>query len=248
MTAPKTALITGASSGLGRGLAAHYARAGVTVYAAGRRLEQLESLKAEVGANLVSLKLDVADADACFERVQALDRECGGLDLVIANAGVGEQSNGKRIDWNSVHQTVKVNVAGAAATLCGALPAMAERKRGHLVGVSSLAAFLSLPRTAAYAASKAFLTSFMESLRFDVEPSGVAVTVIHPGFVKTEMTARNKFKMPFLLESEEAVRLMAGAIDRREKFFSFPWQMSGVVSMATALPRPLYRAIAQRTR
>ncbi len=248
MALPKTALITGASSGLGRGLATHYAKAGVTVYAAARRLEQLEALKAEVGATLIPLKLDVADADGCCERVRALDQECGGLDLVIANAGVGELSNGKRIDWPGVHQTIKVNVAGAAATLCGALPAMVERGRGQLVGISSLAAFLTLPRTAAYAASKAFLTSFMESLRFDVEHTGVAVTVIHPGFVKSEMTAKNKFEMPFLLETDEAVRRMAAAIDRKQKSYAFPWQMSSVVGLASALPKPLYRAIAQRTR
>src|SRR4051812_30457840 len=105
----KNALITGASSGLGRGIAAHFARAGVRVYAAARRTAELESLKAEAGENIVPLTLDVSDGDATEARVRALDAECGGLDLVVANAGVAEQSYGKRIKWEPISRMLKVN-------------------------------------------------------------------------------------------------------------------------------------------
>jgi NADP-dependent 3-hydroxy acid dehydrogenase YdfG len=129
----KTALVTGASSGLGRGLAAWLAKRDVKVYAAARRLEQLEALKAEAGANIVPLKLDVSNGAATFEAVEKLDADCGGLDLVIANAGVGEDTRPKKVKWDSLQRMIDVNVTGATATLTGALGGMVERKRGHLV-------------------------------------------------------------------------------------------------------------------
>lgn len=248
MSAPfQRALITGASSGLGRALALWFAKQGVTVYAAARRVEQLESLKAEAPQHIIPMVLDVSDADATNEAVRALDVSCGGLDLVIANAGIGDQMSAEKIEWTRVRKVLDVNVMGAAATLCGALPGMVARKRGHLVGVSSLAASVSLPKTAAYNSSKSFLTGFLESLRLDVEQHGIAVTVIHPGFVKTEMTAKNKFQMPFLLETDDAAQRVGGAIVRQTRFFSFPWPTAFVVWLAGALPRPILRFIARRT-
>lgn len=248
MSAPfRRALITGASSGLGRALALWFARQGVVVYAAARRAEQLESLKAEAPEHIIPMVLDVSDADATYDAVRALDESCGGLDLVVANAGVGDQMSAEKIEWSRVRKVLDVNVLGAAATLCGALPGMVARKRGQLVGVSSLAASISLPKTAAYNSSKSFLTAFLESLRLDVEQHGVTVTVIHPGFVKSEMTAKNRFPMPFLLETDEAARRVGQAIVGQTRFFSFPWPTAFVVWLAGALPRPMLRFIARRT-
>jgi NADP-dependent 3-hydroxy acid dehydrogenase YdfG len=245
----KTALVTGASSGLGRGLAAWLAKRGVRVYAAARRLEQLEQLKAEAGENIVPQQLDVSRGEATFEAVGQLDREAGGLDLVIANAGVGEETRPKRLQWDSVQRMIDVNVTGASATLLGVLPGMIERGRGHLVGISSLAGLVPLPRNAGYCATKAYLGMFLETLRFDVEHLGVAVTSIHPGFVKSEMTAKNKpGSMPFLLETEDAVERMGQAMLRREPRFAFPWQLSSLVSTASVLPRPLASALLRRVR
>lgn len=241
------ALITGASSGLGRALAIWFARQGITVYAAARRVEQLETLKAEAPQHIIPMVLDVSDADATHEAVRALDASSGGLDLVIANAGVGDQMSAEKLEWSRVRKVLDVNVMGATATLCGALSGMVARKRGHLVGISSLAASLSLPKTAAYNSSKSFLTAFLESLRLDVEQHGVAVTVIHPGFVKSEMTAKNRFQMPFLLETDDAAARVGRAIMRQTRLFSFPWPTAFVVWLAGALPRPVLRFIARRT-
>ncbi len=250
MSAPwKTALVTGASSGLGRGLAAWLARRGVKVYAAARRLEQLEQLKAEVGELIVPVQLDVSDGAATFAAVGQLDVDAGGLDLVIANAGVGEETRPRRLAWDSVQRMLDVNVTGATATLLGALPAMVERGRGHLVGVSSLAGFVPLPRNSTYSASKAYLGMFLESLRFDVEPLGVVVTSLHPGFVKSEMTAKNKpGSMPFLLETDDAVERMGRAMLRKDARFAFPWQLSSAVSAASTLPRALQGVVLRRLR
>jgi short-subunit dehydrogenase len=244
----KNALVTGASSGLGRGLAARFAKSGVRVYAAARRMPELEALKAEVGDNIVPLKLDVSDSDATEARVRALDDECGGLDLVIANAGLALQSNGKRINWECVSNMLKVNVLGAAATLCGALPGMVQRGRGHLVGISSLGAFGAQPRLGAYCGTKAFLSTFLQGLRFDCEPLGIRVSTVQPGYVKSEMTAENKAPMPFLMETEYAVDRIVKAIQREADVVTFPWQLSVGIKALSRLPQPLYEAAMKRMR
>lgn len=245
----RNALVTGASSGLGRGLAAWFARKGVRVFAAARRMEQLEALRAEEpSSNIEAVELDVSNAKRTLDRIQVLDRECGGLDLVIANAGVGFDTSGRKIRWEHVEKTIDVNVKGAAATLVAALPGMVERKRGHLVGISSIAAFRGLPRTAAYCASKAFLSTFLEGLRIDLRGTGVSVTTIYPGYVKSEMTDRNKGRMPFLLETQDAVERMGKAITREERTFVFPWQMSLVSKPMRVLPPSIFDAIVARGR
>jgi short-subunit dehydrogenase len=249
VTAPFTrALITGASSGIGRSLALWFARRGVTVYAAARRKAQLEGLQAEAPEQLVPLVLDVANADATHARIQALDAEVGGFDLVVANAGIGDQLPAKDIAWSRVRRVLDVNVMGATATLCAVIPGMLQRGRGHLVGVSSLAAFISLPKVAAYNASKSYLTAWLESVRLDLEPEGLFVTSIHPGFVKSELTAKNRFKMPFILETDDAADRMGRAIVRRDPFYSFPAATQLAASLASALPRPIQRFLGKRVR
>lgn len=247
----RTALITGASSGLGRGLALWYARRGVRVYAAARRRAELDSLADEARAAnglIEPVELDVAQADATLARIREIDAASGGLDLVVANAGYGRETFGTRLKWDTVRQVIDVNVTGAAATLSAVLPQMVERKRGHLVGVASLAAFRGLPGNAAYSGSKAFLSIFCESLRVDLKGSGVNVTCIYPGFVRTDMTSRNKHPMPFLLEPDEAVKLMARAIARRQAQYAFPWQMAGIMGVVKRLPNPVFDALGRKAR
>jgi short-subunit dehydrogenase len=247
----RTALITGATSGLGRGLALWFARRGTRVFAVGRRKENLEALAQEAraaGATIEPVELDVSRGDETVERIRRIDEECGGLELVVANAGVGTETNARRFNWERAKQVLDVNVIGTAATLSAVLPQMVERKKGHLVGVSSLAAFRGLPKNAAYSGSKAFVTTFMESLRVDLKGTGVRVTCIHPGFVKSEMTAENRFYMPFLLETEDAVGRMGRAIAHGETVVTFPWQVSSAVRLLRAMPNPLFDRVARKLR
>lgn len=239
----RTALITGASSGLGHGLALWFARRGVKVYAAARRSENLEALRKEaanLGAEIVPVTLDVSRPDAVVKKVRELDEDARGLDLVVANAGVGDSTNARRLQWTNVQRIIDVNVSGAAATLCAALPGMVERNKGHLVGVSSLAAYRGLPRSAAYCASKAFLSVFLEGLRIDLRGTGVKITTLHPGFVKTELTANSKNPMPFILETDRAVEKMGKAIVRGDAEFAFPWQLAGAMKGVKLLPNALF--------
>ncbi len=248
----RTALVTGASSGLGRGLSLWLARRGIKVYAAARRTEQLEACAAEAraagGAEVIPVTLDVARTEETLARIRQLDAECGGLDLVVANAGVGDSTPARKLDWETVQRTLDVNVNGAAATLCAVLPQMVARGRGHLVGVSSLAAYRGLPGNAAYSASKAFLATFCESLRVDLQGTGVRVTSLHPGFVKSEMTAKNRDPMPFLLETEAGVEHMGRAILRGEAEYGFPWQMRQALRVVRVLPNAVFDRIGRRVK
>lgn len=245
----KTALVTGASSGLGRGLALWLSKQGVQVYAAARRLDLLEALKVEAGGALVPVQLDVSNGAATFEAVGKLDAEVGGLDLVVANAGVGEDTRAKKVQWASVQKMIDVNVSGLSATLTGALQGMVERKRGHLAAVSSLAGLIHLPQSSTYCATKAYVHMFCSALRLDVERYGIDVTCLFPGFVKTEMTAKNDPKaMPFLLELEDGVDRMGRALLRREQEFAFPWQLSSAIGLGRAMPRGLQNAMLKKLR
>jgi short-subunit dehydrogenase len=238
----QNALVTGASSGIGRGLAAWLARRGIRVYAAARRLEQLEALRTEAGEKIVPLKLDVSDGDGTEAAVKKLDAECGGLDLVVANAGTAVQSASKRLDWKAIQNMLQVNVIGATATICGALPGMVERKRGHVVGISSIAAFGGLPRLSVYAATKSYLMTYLQGLRMDATRHGIIVSTIHPGYVKSELTADLKKRPPFLMETDAAVERIGRAIMRGASSCTFPWPLSLGMRTLASLPRPLYEA------
>jgi short-subunit dehydrogenase len=245
----KTALVTGASSGLGRALALWLAKRGIKVHAAARREDALRKLAEEAkaaGGEVVPVSMDVVDTGATVKAIQRIDDATGGLDLVVANAGVGADMGRDRFGWESVEKTLRVNVMGAAATLTAVLPRMIERKRGHIVGISSLAAYRGLPRAATYSGSKAFLQMFLEGIRVDVKKKGVRVTSIHPGFVKTEMTADAPNPLPFLMDLEPAIERIGRAILRADSEFAFPWQMSTVLSVVKLFPNGLYDVAAKR--
>lgn len=249
-------VITGASSGLGRALSLWFARRGARVYAAARREEQLASLKAEASAGpgqVVPVRLDVAQTDTVVATLRALDDATpGGIDLVVANAGVGGRLAGAQTEWATIAPLLQVNVLGATATLTALAPRMAQRKKGHLVGVASLAAWIVVPRFGVYGASKTYLQTFCAGLRMDMAPYGVLVTSINPGFVKSEMTADNRFPMPFLLETDDAADRMGRAILRGDALFAFPWQMAWLTRLGALLPRWLtsrtMRAAADKSR
>jgi short-subunit dehydrogenase len=164
----------------------------------------------------------------------------------VANAGVGEDVHASRLNWPVARRAVRVNVLGAVATLCAALPGMVARGRGHLVGVSSMAAFRGLPRHAGYCASKAYLATWLESVRVDLRGTAIRATCIHPGFVKSEMTAKNRFFMPWLLETDDAVERIARAIVRGKAVYRFPLPMSLLMRGAGLVPNALWDRVMGR--
>ena len=242
---PKTVFITGASSGLGRGLALHYALNGATVHAAARRQDELANLAAEAPkGTIVPVPLDVQDHDALVAAIEA----AGDLDLIIANAGVGQPTSARKMDWKVVRKIMDVNVTSACVTIAAALPRMVARDSGHVVAVSSLAAFRGMPGNASYCASKAALHTWMEGVRVDLAKTNVRATTIYPGFVRTEMTARNKYRMPFLMDLDDAVQVMAKGLDRGDKTIAYPLPMVAITRTLGALPGSVYETIASRVR
>ena len=245
----RSALITGASSGIGRALALWFARKGTHVWAAARRRDALNTLAEEArsaGGRVLPFALDVTDTEETVRLIRTLDEECGGLDLVVANAGISVATDGRRLDWSDVEKILQVNVLGAAATLSAALPAMVSRGRGHLVGVSSLAAWRGMPRFSAYCGSKAFLSVFLEGLRVDLRKAGLRVTSIHAGYVKSEITAGGRQdRMPFLVETDDAADRIGRAILRGDRVYSFPWQLRSLARVVNGLPDGLFDRLAR---
>jgi short-subunit dehydrogenase len=147
-----------------------------------------------------------------------------------------------------VRKILDVNVTAACVTLAAALPKMVERNAGHVVAVASLAAFRGMPGNATYCASKAALHVWMESVRVDLRRTKVRATTIYPGFVKTEMTAKNKFPMPFLMELDDAVRVMAKGLARGAKTIAFPLPMAALTRALGAMPQSLYEPLAGKVK
>jgi short-subunit dehydrogenase len=251
---PKRALVTGASSGMGLHLARRLAARGIEVWLAARRADLLEkevAAIAQAGGRAHALVLDIADADATWERCSKLDAETGGIDLVVANAGLaGARGSGQLADipWADVRDLLHTNMVGSAATLHAFIAPMRARGYGHLVAVSSVAADLPIARATAYGASKAGLTFFLEGADIELRAAGVAVTIIHPGFVKTAATdaLAGEAPMPFMVPVEKAARIIDRAIQRRARLVRFPWIMGAVSRFVRLLPRWLMRGAIRR--
>jgi NADP-dependent 3-hydroxy acid dehydrogenase YdfG len=240
---PRTILITGASSGIGRALALEYAAPNAKLGLAARRADELEALAQHVrarGGEAWCYPLDVSDVEATAEVVRRAERELGSLEMVIANAGRGGSKHSSRLEWSDVGPVIDVNVRGAMATLVAAIPIMLAQKGGHLVGISSLAGRRGLPTSAAYSASKAALSTFLESLRIDLAPAGVRVTDVQPGFVATPINANAKHPMPFLWNVDRAARYMARRLERAPAVVAFPWPLVLATAIARRLPAWLY--------
>lgn len=239
MSDTRVAFITGASSGLGAGLARHFARDGYAVAIAARREERLEKLATEIrdaGGEVLVCPLDVADRDAVRAAFEKTANELGEVDTLIANAGVTGYLPARKFEVDTLQRTMNINFYGVAHCIENVLPSMLERGRGHIVGVSSLAGFRGTPKLGPYNASKAALTSLLESLRIECRPRGVDVTVVCPGFVHTELTAKNNFPMPFALTEDEAVRRIYRAIGRKRRLYAFPWPLSAITRLGYAVP------------
>ena len=241
--------ITGASSGIGRALAEHYARAGATLGLAARRADRLAELDAELrglgAAGIETYPLDVADAPALATAAQDFIARRGAPDIVVASAGV---SSGTLTecpeDLAAIRRIFDINVYGMAATFSPFIAAMkASAVKGRnlrLVGIASVAGIRGLPGAEAYSASKAATIAYLESLRLELRASGIKVVTIAPGYIATPMTAVNPYPMPFLLPADEAARRFARAIARGTSYTVIPWQMGIVAKLLRLLPNALY--------
>jgi short-subunit dehydrogenase len=246
----RRALVTGASSGIGYALAVELARKGYDVCVSARRREPLEALVAEIAGEGCQANLEVLDVDdtnALVHRLRALDVERP-FDLVIANAGVGIPSGVMNASsWEAIGPAFHTNFCGAAATITALIDAMVKRKSGHIVGIGSLASFGPLPQSAAYCAPKAGLSMLLACLQMDLVGTGVAVTDVRLGFVRTPMLARATHAMPQMLEPEDAARRIVRGLQSRPNTLTLPQPFGLVAQLSGLLPNSLRRLVLARS-
>ena len=244
--------LTGASSGIGEALAVAFAGKGATVGLLARREAELISVAKAceaAGGTARVFPCDITDAAATRRAAEELRAEFGFIDILIANAGIGGNNDAVRsLQPEAVKKVIDINLIGAVNSVHAVLPEMLSRGSGHLVAIASLAGVRGLPHSAAYSASKAGMIAFFESVRLDTAAQGIDVTIIKPGFIKTPLTAGRQNKMPFLMELSDAVPYFVNAIEKKQKFASFPWQLAWLVGAARIFPAWLYDRIAGRAR
>jgi short-subunit dehydrogenase len=242
-------MVTGASSGIGRGVAVELARRGARLGLVARRIQTLQEIVSEIesfGGQALALPGDVQDADAVRVAADRFREKFGGIDVLIANAGIATTTDAAVLRAGEVADVINVNVIGAANSVAAVVPEMVAKGRGQLVVISSLAAYRGLPKSAAYCASKAAVSAFFESLRLDLQPRGIDVTIIHPGFIKTALTAGRHAQMPFLMELDFAVKKILQAIEKKKKSYAFPWQLASIVRAGMIMPTSMYDWISRR--
>lgn len=214
----RTILITGASSGIGEGLALEFARRGYGIAIAARRADRLEALAPKLlaagASQVVVVPLDVAATDAIEPAVQRAAAQLGRLDVIVANAGVGPLTPTGRGKLPLMRETLNINLVGAIATIEAALPIFRAQGRGHVVGITSVAGSKGLPGFGAYSASKAGLHRYLQALRAELRATPVVVTELAPGFIDTDIN-RNKGARPFLIDVDQGAAIMARMIERQ---------------------------------
>lgn len=244
----KRVFITGASSGIGEGLAKRLANEGASIGIAARRVEELERIRESIeksGGRCSVYKTDVSDLESLRSAAKEFSECFGGADILIANAGIGGNNEATRsLEPEAVKNVIDVNLIGAVNTVGAFLPIMKRQNSGQICAVSSLAGVRGLPRSGAYCASKAGMTAFFESLRIDAKEFGIDVTIIKPGFIKTPLTAGRDANMPFLMELDDAVGIALKHIERRKPYSYFPWQLATIVRLGRFFPVWLYDRIA----
>lgn len=228
--------LVGASEGLGRALAMRLSRRGVHLVLSARSAERLEELADSLPGSAECLPLDIRDSAAVAAAVQGV----GEIDGIVFLAGAYWPMRAQ--DWNAerAETMIDVNLTGAVRVMGAVVPGFVARGRGHVVIVGSLAGFRGLPGAIGYAASKAGLMHLAEDMRADLHRTGVEVQLVNPGFIRTRLTDRNDFAMPFIMEPDEAARHLIEAMESRRFQSNFPRLFSWLFRGAQFLPAPLY--------
>ena len=241
-------IITGASSGLGEALALHYATNAHQLVLIARREERLNDVAIRCrakGAEVETIISDVSD----FEKMREIGMHLceQSIDRIILNAGVSVGHGGGITPFEDFVRVFNTNFLSVHAILEPMLPKLIKQKSGEIVFISSLASLISMPTSVAYSASKRALNGYAEGLRYQLMGSGVKVITILPGFIDSEMTRKNKFKMPFLMSTEAGVKKIVRAIENKKVFYPFPLRFYLMIRLLLLLPQPLRDKIVHFT-
>ena len=237
----KVAWITGASSGIGEALTRIMAREGWRVYISARRGELLQALADEGLGDVRPLPLDVTDGPATQAAVAHIVAESGRLDQVVLNAGVFWPQKAVGLKAKDFHRMFAINVGGIAEGLEAVLPPMMAAGSGKICLLGSVAGYRGLPTSPAYCGTKAAIIAIAESLKPELDPTGVVMQVACPGFVRSEATAINEFPMPFLMETEEAAAAFYRGLVGHNRFeITFPKIFAVIMKTMMGLPYWLF--------
>ncbi|WKZ56511.1 MAG: SDR family NAD(P)-dependent oxidoreductase [Bdellovibrionota bacterium] len=241
----RTVWVTGASSGIGRATAIEFAKRGAHVVLTARSQSKLEEVAAHIrslGRNAWVLPVDLARTTP----TPSMLAELPAIDILIANAGDYFPTTAQDVSAERYMALMQLNFGGMLRCIEAVLPSMLQRRCGVICGVASVVGYRGVPRASIYGASKAAMINFLESLRFDLEPNGIQVTIVSPGFVETPLTAKNTFPMPFMIKSEDAARRLCDGLLAGRREVHFPYRMSYLCKLMRILPFPIYHAISRR--
>ena len=241
--------ITGAGKGIGRALALKYAAAGRTVAVSARTeadLSQLEEDAKPLSGAVRSFPLDTTDEDAVFVVLEAVERALGPVDQVILNAGTHIPTPVDKFLPKVIRSLFDVKVMGTVHCLSALLKRRHERQGCRIAVVASVAGYRGLPSASAYGATKAALINLCEGLRPELEPFGIILQLINPGFVRTPLTDKNDFPMPFLISAEKAADCIYAGLESNRFQIAFPFRFALIMKVLRLLPDALYLWITRR--
>ena len=242
----KSIWITGASSGIGKALALKFAKEGWQVAASARREDFLNKI-AESNENISSFPLDVTDSEKCKEIFEQVKNKLQNIDICFFSTGTWDPKKEKEIDVDQMKKVMNVNFFGTLNCIKAVEEYFREKNSGHISIVSSIAGYRGLPNSTGYGASKAALNNLAESLYFDFGRNNVRVSLISPGFIKTQMTDKNQFKMPFLKTAEYAAnKIYNGLINGSSFEIDFPKELTLILKFLKILPDSLYFKIIKK--
>ncbi len=246
----KNIFLTGASSGIGYALAKKIAGEKCSIALAARRKDILDNLAdklKDTGSKIITFSCDVTDKENVRNTINEIESTLGSIDLAILNSGASSRSPADNFNSNDAKKIFDVNVIGLVNCIECLLPYFTKRKRGIIAAVSSLADGRGFPKSGLYCGSKAAATLILESLRIELRKYNIKVLTIKPGFVKTPMTAKNDFKMPFLMDVDKAAEIIIKGIKKEKRIIQFPLPTAVGAKILRILPDRIFDFIAERT-
>ena len=242
----KTIWITGASSGIGKALAIKFAKEGWKVAISARREKLLEEIS-KIQNDIFYFPLDVTDIDKSKLVFNEVKKKLGDIDICVFCTGTHDPKSEKKLNLEKVRKIMEVNFFGTVNSINAVYDYYKEKRSGQISIVSSVAGYRGLPAAGAYCASKSALSSFAESLYFDLKRNNVRVSLISPGFIKTPMTDQNDFPMPMIKSPEFAAEQMFKGLTKSKSFeIHFPKSFTSIMKVLKVIPNGLYFKIVEK--